>query len=147
MTYRIKEARKEQEFFHNFVHHSDEPEEGLGLGSLITHVDDGWGRPGIFTNSKVLMYEFDRTDQAIKGVIINKKTANGKRIGGPVGLSRDPESCETIVFHNIADCPGAKKVVQGVYWQDGNLNALEPYRLDSSNKIREYMGFASWFEG
>ena len=82
---------------------------------MITHVDDGWGRPGIFTNSKVLMYEFVR-DDSIKGVIINKKTANGSRIGGPVGLSRVPEQCEKIIFHNIADCPGAKKVIQGVYW-------------------------------
>jgi putative AlgH/UPF0301 family transcriptional regulator len=38
-------------------------------------------------------------------------------------------------------------VIQGVYWQDGHLEALEPYRLDPNTQIREYMGYASWFEG
>jgi hypothetical protein len=118
LEYRMLEARKHQEFFHSFVHHSDEPEEGLGLGSMIHHVDDGWGRPGIFTESKVIMYDFIRGD-SIKGVIYNKKIASGKRLGGPVGLSRDPTECEFVYLHNIPNLPGAKRVVNGLFWQDG----------------------------
>jgi putative AlgH/UPF0301 family transcriptional regulator len=129
----------------NFFHHSDEHEEGLGLGSLITHIDDGWGRPGIFSESKVLMYDFIRGD-SIKGVIINKKIRD-KRVGGPVGLSHNLEQCEIIILHNIPDVPNSKRVINGVYWHDGAATDLQPYRNNAAYKIREYMGFASWFEG
>jgi len=113
---------------------------------MIHHVDDGWGRPGIFTESKVIMYDFIRGD-SIKGVIYNKKTAGGKRIGGPVGLSRDPSEIEYVYLHNIPNLPGAKKVVNGLYWQDGQLDQLEPYKENSNYKVHEYIGYASWFEG
>ena len=91
------------------------------------------------------MYEFIR-EESIKGVIINKSN-EGIRIGGPVGLSRDPQQCETVIFHNIPDCPGAERVIEGVYWQKENFEALEPYRSDPAYKINTYMGYASWFEG
>jgi hypothetical protein len=53
---------------------------------MISHNNDGWGRPNIFTDSKVLMYDFNR-GESIKGVIINK-ISSGIRVGGPVGLKR-----------------------------------------------------------
>ena len=145
LDYRMLEARKNQEFMYAFYHHSDEPEEGLGLGSLISHNDDGWGRPGIFTDSKVLMYDFQRGD-SIKGVIINK-TTSGIRVGGPVGLSRRTDQTEKVFLHNIPNLPKSKKVIKDVYWHDGPGADLDDYKNNPNFQIREYYGYASWFEG
>lgn len=85
-----------------FYRHSDEHEEGLGLGSLIEHIDDDdeGVRQSIFSHSKVLMYEFIR-GESIKGVIINKTIRGTARVGGPCGLTRDPSTTEKVIFHNI----------------------------------------------
>ena len=98
-----------------FAHHSDEHEEGLGVGSLIEHIDDEDRRGSIFTRSKVLMYEFNRGD-SILGVIINKMVQGTARIGGPVGLNRNLEQTEKVILHNIPNVPNSSRVIEGVYW-------------------------------
>ena len=95
----MKEAWSKLDIGLRFVRHSDVPEEGLGVGTLITHNDSPYGGSGIFDGSKVLMYEFVR-GESIKGVIINKDT-NGIRLGGPVGLRRPIENTDKIILHNI----------------------------------------------
>lgn len=95
----MKEAWSKLDLHLRFVRHSDVPEEGLAVGTLITHVDSPHGGSGIFDGSKVLMYEFER-GESIKGVIINKEM-NGIRLGGPVGLRRPIESTDKIILHNI----------------------------------------------
>ena len=95
----MKEAWSKLDIGLRFVRHSDVPEEGLAVGSLITHIDSPYGGSGIFDGSKVLMYEFVR-GESIKGVIINKDT-NGIRLGGPVGLRRPIENTDKIILHNI----------------------------------------------
>jgi hypothetical protein len=57
----------------------------LALGTLVLHVDRYFGGTGIFSESKVLLYEFIR-GESCKGVIINKKLDNTYRLGGPNGL-------------------------------------------------------------
>ena len=145
LNYRMKEAWTNQDLQFRFVRHSDVPEEGLTVGSLIEHIDSPFGESGIFASSKVLMYEFVR-GESIKGVIINKGM-NGIRLGGPCGLRRPITSTDKIYFHNIPDVPGSKRVIEGVYWHDGNDTALDQYRNNPAYKINEYYGFASWFEG
>jgi hypothetical protein len=83
----------------SWFHHSDKPEKGLNLGSMISHIP-GKFRPGLFDNSKVLMFEFVR-GESIKGVILNKQMENGLRLGGPVGLSSNINKSEKIILHNI----------------------------------------------
>jgi hypothetical protein len=96
----MKEAWSKLDLPLRFVRHSDVPEEGLTVGSLITHIDSpNGGSGGIFDGSKVLMYEFER-GQSIKGVIINKQM-NGIYLGGPVGLRRPIENTDKIILHNI----------------------------------------------
>lgn len=95
----MKEAWSKLDIGLRFVRHSDVPEEGLSVGSLITHIDSPYGGAGIFDGSKVLMYEFVR-GESIKGVIINKDM-NGVRLGGPVGLRRPIENTDKIILHNI----------------------------------------------
>ena len=123
LDYRLREALDNEKFLfrHWGARHSDEPEEGLGVGSLITHCDDpsGRGGSGIFDGSKVLMYEFKR-DESIMGVIINKKVAQAARIGGPCGLRKPLENCDKIYLHNMSDMEGSKKVIEGVYWHDSS---------------------------
>ncbi len=83
----MNEAYKKLDLMFMFARHSDVPEEGLAQGSLITHVEDGsFGDTSIFSDSKVLIYEFVR-GQSILGVIINRKI-NNVRVGGPCGLRR-----------------------------------------------------------
>lgn len=101
---------------------------------------------GIFSRSKVLMYEFKR-GESVKGVIINKEHM-GLKIGGPVGLNGyDVINSEVIILHNIPDLPGSRKVIEGVYWHDGPKSALKKYKKKKKYIINEYYGFASWFEG
>ena len=83
---------------------------------MIEHQNDKWGGRNIFTDSKILMYDFVR-GESIKGVIINQKTPDGHyRIGGPVGLESIVEKCQKVYLHNIKNVPGSKKVIDGVYW-------------------------------
>ena len=58
LNYRMKEAWSKLDLPLRFVRHSDVPEEGLAVGTLITHIDSPYGGSGIFDGSKVLMYEF-----------------------------------------------------------------------------------------
>jgi putative AlgH/UPF0301 family transcriptional regulator len=146
LNYRIKEAWSKLDLPLRFVRHSDVPEEGLAVGTLITHIDSPNGGSGIFDGSKVLMYEFER-NHSIKGVIINKQMS-GIRIGGPVGLRRSIHGSDKIYLHNIAEpINGSKRVIEGVYWHDGPRSDLAQYENDPRYKINEYYGFASWFEG
>ena len=128
ISYRMHEAWQHQEFSYRFLgaRYSDEQEEGLRVGTLITHCDDeGRGGSGIFDNSKVLMYEFKR-GESIMGVIINKKVNGSVRIGGPCGLRRPIESTDKILIHNIPNVQGSKRVIEGVYWHDGPKTDLTP---------------------
>lgn len=139
------EFQHEIQFLRNmrFVSHSDIPEEGLNLGSLIEYV----GKGGIFDGSKVLMIEFIR-GESVKGVIINQ-AVEGMRLGGPC------EGEKKIYLHNIPNVQGSKRVIEGVYWHDGEPDDLDAYRFEEAEdktqtpkyKINEYYGYASWFEG
>jgi hypothetical protein len=122
LNYRMKEAWTKLDLPLRFVRHSDVPEEGLAVGTLITHIDSPYGGHGIFESSKVLMYEFER-GASIKGVIINK-TTDGIIIGGPVGLRRPIETTDKIIFHNIPEVQGSKRVIEGVFWHDGERSEL-----------------------
>lgn len=129
-----------------FYRHSDEHEEGLGLGSLIEHIDDEDRDESIFSRSKVLMYEFIR-GESIRGVIINKTIQGRVRMGGPCGLTRDLSRTDKIILHNVPNVPNSHRVIEGVFWHDGAMSDLAQYRNDERYKINEYYGFASWFEG
>lgn len=79
-------------------------------------------------------------------MIINK-TTSGIRVGGPVGLRRSQAQCDRIFLHNIPNLPNSKRVIRDVYWHDGPESELEQYKANPQYQIREYWGFASWFEG
>ena len=125
----------------SYLKHSDEKEEGIKTGSLLTYINPKRGSGGIFHDSKVLLYEFQR-GKSTKGVIINK-LERGKRIGGPVETNT-----KKIILHNIPDIKGSKKVIDGVFWYEGPMSELRPYlKKDEKYQINEYYGFSSWFEG
>lgn len=64
-----------------------------------------------------------------------------------MGLSRSRLQSERIFLHNIPNLANSKKVIQGVFWHDGSEAELEQYKNNPEYQIREYWGYASWFEG
>lgn len=121
--------------------HSDIEEKGIKKGSLLTYINPKRGHGGIFHDSKVLLYEYDRK-RSIKGVIINKLD-KGKRIGGPVEQYQ-----KKVVLHNIPNVKGSVKVIDGVYWHQGDRSEIKKMvRKNSKYQMNEYYGYSSWFEG
>lgn len=101
MTMILLDYRLYQGFPLRFTKHSNIPVEGLGVGTTLEHSDRPFTITGIFTGSKVLMYDFVR-GVSIKGVIINKDLKGSKnKVGGPVGLRRPVERSEKVYLHNI----------------------------------------------
>ena len=92
-------------------------------------------------------------ESRIIGVIINKKIPTDKgeiRLGGPVGLTKDPNTTINVVLHNMPNEPNSKEVLPGVYWTSESKQKMEKFKKKNklkNTKIYEYYGFASWFEG
>lgn len=136
VIYRMKQAWVNFPMI-SFVRYSDQVVEGVGVGTMIEATENISG--GIFSGSKVLMVDYDRS-HSIKGVIINKTVnvqGSRMRVGGP---------CEMHVkttLHNIPNVPGAKQVLEGV-WVGGEVDS---YRGNPQYKINDYYGYAAWFDG
>jgi putative AlgH/UPF0301 family transcriptional regulator len=84
---------------------------------------------------------------------MNENSANLKHKNHGAGLSipiqplqRPTGPCEmrTVhVLHNIADCPGARRVIDGVFIGGD----CESYAGRPGVVMREFRGYASWFPG
>ena len=135
--YRVKQAWNKLPI--RLVNYSDQPVEELHQGTILEHQGPAFAT-GIFADSKVLMTHFVR-EANVKGVIINKYMtgANGRimRIGGPCELS------QVTTLHDIPNVAGSREVVPGVY-EGGDVAGFEGRE---EYTIREYHGYASWFQG
>ena len=108
---------------------------------MLTYINPKHGQGGIFHDSKVLIYEFDRK-KGVKGVIINK-SKSGRRIGGPVEANS-----KKVILHNIPKVTGSQKIIEGVYLHKGDRGDIKKLlSKDPSYQMNEYYGFSSWFEG
>jgi len=138
ITHRIDAALEGMGPLGRVVNYSSQPVEGLQQGSMLTHNANAFA--GFFDDSKVLMTEM--TGTTVVGLIVNKTyTPEGGRepvyIGGPCDIDR------VTVLHNVAQAPGAVRVIDGVY-RGGDLTE---FKNDPGVVIREYHGHAAWFPG
>lgn len=115
------------------AHFSDRPVDGIRLGTLLTHQPTEYAG-GMFRHSKVLMTEFDQIN--VKGLIVNQ-THRGVHVGGPC------EPGEIATLHNVAQAPGCRRIIDGVFLGGD----VAQWREDPRYIIHDYHGYASWFAG
>lgn len=121
----------------SLVRHSDQPVEGVGVGTLLRSNRDMGG--SIFDNSRILLYQHEQ-GEGCQGVVLNKHVVSGdqkRRLGGPVDVR------QRVYLHNVADLQGATRVVDGVYY-GGNI---EEAKGRQGARVEAFYGYAAWFDG
>ena len=121
----------------SMVRHSSVPVEGVGVGTLISSNRDMGG--SCFDGSSVLIYEHN-AGEGCQGLILNKTARiNGvnRRMGGPVEVRRP------VFFHNVANLPDAKRIIDGVFWGGD----IEEAKRRPGARVETFYGRASWFDG